>query len=163
MSRRFGMRRTYGQEVKAKGFGGGIANVEALPTPFTPVVYVVKDPDTLEVKSVGRTSNALQRYTNYCSPNMAKDKRSKREQWQIELKRQGKRPIMELVVLCDNDEEAKLLEPVCDMHYREQGHNLVNADKYPVRYAQLAKRAMKECTTINDRMMRVVELYNAGY
>lgn len=163
MTWKYGILRTYGQKVKEKGFGGGIANIEELPAPFSPVIYIVKDPDTHEVKSVGRTNNALQRYTNYCSPNMAKSKRSKREQWQVDLREQGKRPIMELVVLCHNDQEAKLLEPLWDIYYREQGHNLVNADKYPVRYVQLANRAMKERANMRDRMDRMIELYNAGY
>lgn len=147
----------YGLALKWKRKDRGIVGIESLPTPYSAVVYALKDPDTNEYRSVGRTKNVMQRYSSYLSPDKGKRNPSPRDRWVMELVNNNKKPVMELLAICEDVRAAKAIEALWDVHIRSLGHDLLNADRYPVRVIRMVYFVLGSYTDMDERMKQLVE------
>lgn len=86
-------------------------------------IYILKDPDNLEVRYVGRTNNPKKRLSSHLNPDKTRSLPSTR--WALRLKRENKKPIMEIVEET-NDWEASEVKWIA--HYRFLGADLLNID-----------------------------------
>ena len=85
-------------------------------------IYVLKHPDTLEIRYVGKTVRSLNRRLGNHIANAKGNKHNKHlSNWIMSILKEGKRPIIELIEECDNSvwEER-------EKYWISQYNNLIN-------------------------------------
>lgn len=85
-------------------------------------IYVLKHPDTLEIRYVGKTVRSLSRRLGNHIANAKGNKHNKHlSNWIMSILKEGKRPIIELIEECDNSvwEER-------EKYWISQYNNLIN-------------------------------------
>lgn len=88
-------------------------------------IYVLKHPDTLEIRYVGKTVRSLSRRLGNHIANAKGNKHNKHlSNWIMSILKEGKRPIIELIEECDNSvwEER-------EKYWISQYNNLINLTK----------------------------------
>jgi len=86
-------------------------------------VYSLKDPNTYEIKYIGKTNNLNRRYKEHIETH--RNKKSKKNSWVISLLNKKMHPIMEIVEKC-NIENWQEREIYWIKYYKELGFNLKN-------------------------------------
>lgn len=87
-------------------------------------VYCLLEPDTREKRYVGYTNNVRLRVnSHYCYANS----RSHRSCWIRKLKREGLRPLVQVLCYLSSPEEAKRVEIEVIRLYRDRGVRLINS------------------------------------
>lgn len=89
-------------------------------------IYVLKNPDTDEVRYVGKTSKDLTRRLNQHIYDSESENRNKRKNWITKILSQGKIPLIEEIDHC-NWEDSQEKEIYWIKYYRDLGVNLVNS------------------------------------
>lgn len=93
-------------------------------TKIKTLIYTLEDPDTNEIRYVGKTikslSNRLTHHIYSC-----KRENNHRTNWIKSIFKKGKKPIIKMIDFCPWDESQKL-EMFWISKFKEQGFNLVN-------------------------------------
>jgi len=90
--------------------------------------YYLKDPDTKEIRYIGRTIDEKNRFRNHLYEAKKKN-RNKRERWVLSLLRRNKKPEMEVFYSKEcNIAEANFIEKVLIKSFIKKGYNLVNEE-----------------------------------
>lgn len=91
-------------------------------------IYILKDPETDEIRYVGKTVDIKRRYYHHCSKSACKSQKSHRSSWVLSLLERKLKPIMEIIDYCNYENweqyESKWIE-----YYTKQGCNLCNHTK----------------------------------
>jgi hypothetical protein len=87
-------------------------------------IYVLADPDTLEIKYVGKTVKPLKiRLTGHIYS--CKKEKNHRTNWIKSILKKGKKPIIKMIDYCTWDESQKL-EYDWIIKFKDKGYDLVN-------------------------------------
>jgi len=86
-------------------------------------IYALKDPDTGEIRYVGKANNPEARLRNHIGK--AKEEKNHRANWIKSLMARGKFPVLEIIDESPED-EWPMLEAAYIQFYTEEGCNLVN-------------------------------------
>lgn len=86
-------------------------------------IYALKDPDTGEIRYVGKTNNPKKRMSSHLNPEKNRTLPSIR--WILKLKKENKKPIMEII---EETEDWENSEIKWISHYKSSGCNLLNID-----------------------------------
>lgn len=86
-------------------------------------LYVLRHPETMEIRYVGVTKHSLERRL---SSHICDKSKTYKTNWIKSLKNQGLKPVIELVTSYDTKEEVFKAEIQCIRLYRGCGKNLVN-------------------------------------
>lgn len=86
-------------------------------------MYVLLEPQTLEVHYVGKTKNPIERYKNHL--NSARDKNTHKRRWILSLTKKGLKPILKVIDTVDEDNWQQWEKYSID-YYIRQGASLVN-------------------------------------
>ncbi len=90
-------------------------------------IYTLNDPDTLEVKYVGKSNIPRQRLTQHIWESKSGKSRTRKCNWIKSLISKGKRPILEIIMEIDVDEYPKW-EEFAIKFYSDIGCKLTNSD-----------------------------------
>jgi hypothetical protein len=92
------------------------------------IIYTLNDPDTEEIRYIGRTKNSLNQRLNI---HLWKAKRTQkpnhRESWLKSLLNQNKKPIIQYLTEIEGWSESYKLEQLLINKYINEGYNLVNS------------------------------------
>jgi hypothetical protein len=86
-------------------------------------IYALKDPETGEIRYIGKTNNPKKRMSSHLSPEKSKSLPSIR--WVLKLRKQNKKPIMEIIEETDDWESCEIK---WISYYRSIGCDLLNID-----------------------------------
>ena len=89
-------------------------------------IYCLKDPDTYEIKYIGKTISLDRRFKEHLQ--IHRNRRSKKNSWIISLINKGLQPIMEVVEICSKD-NWEVRECYWIQYYIDLGFNLKNTQK----------------------------------
>lgn len=89
------------------------------------LIYVLIDPNTNEIRYVGKTSNLARRLTTHYSPSNLKPNTHKNN-WLKKLLTNNQKAIVSIVQECETKEELDQLEKMWIVNYKILGCNLVN-------------------------------------
>ena len=84
-------------------------------------IYVLCDPDTCEIRYVGKTANVKKRYSSHCHPSYRSPTPCAR--WVNKLKKENKKPLLFVLEWAVNWEYS---EKKWISDFREEGANLLN-------------------------------------
>jgi group I intron endonuclease len=87
-------------------------------------VYLLKDPDTEEIRYVGKTSNLEQRYKYHINTTIKS--KTHLGNWLACLAKENLKPIQTILFKTQTNEEASILERLAIKFFKYQGLNLTN-------------------------------------
>lgn len=88
-------------------------------------IYALSDPETGEVRYIGKTVNPRKRLRCHCVP-LVRGRASHKEKWIGTLRKRGFRPVMTILEAVADPEQAAAAQVRLIRNYREQGAPLVN-------------------------------------
>jgi len=106
-------------------------------------IYILKDPDTYDIKYVGETSDTLARLKGH----IYLYKGTQKCKWTKNLLEDGKFPILEVIEETDIDKKSDR-ERYWIMFYEQQGYNLLNMKRGGVREGSGRKLKFNEPTKV---------------
>lgn len=86
-------------------------------------IYILKDPNTNQVRYVGKAKNPKNRYSNHINKN--RDKNTHKRNWINKLRKNNQKPILEVIEKTTNN-KWKEREKFWIKYYLDKGNKLVN-------------------------------------
>jgi len=90
------------------------------------IIYGLVDPDTKEIRYIGKSSYGLKRPKEHFKPSNYMKQQNHKAHWIKKLKSQGKEPDIVILKDANSEEELNLLEIETIKEYREKYGNLTN-------------------------------------